>query len=65
MVKAVKENKFLILAIWFCIVAVVQFSLAFWGEDQNFIIRMLGGILFSAGVFLAWREWKKQKRKEV
>ncbi|MCM1266315.1 MAG: hypothetical protein NC302_00310 [Bacteroidales bacterium] len=57
-----KENKFLILTIVFCTVAGVQFSLAFWHDD---VTRILGGILFSVGAVLAWREWKKQKQSEV
>lgn len=56
-----KANRILIAAIWFLAAAVANFGLAFMGNGNNFGIRMLCGILFLVCLFLAWREWNKQR----
>ena len=56
----VKINRLLMAAICLFAGAVANFCLAFIGN--NFVIRILDGIFFSVGAFLALREWNKQKK---
>lgn len=56
-----KANRLLIAGICFFVAATVNFCLAFWGNSNNFGIRIFDGIFFSVGIFLAWKEWNKQK----
>ena len=54
-----KANRLLIAAILFSIAVVAEFWLAFTGNDP--VIRIFDGIVFSVGMFLALRGWKKQR----
>ncbi|MBD5526195.1 MAG: hypothetical protein HDR04_17610 [Lachnospiraceae bacterium] len=54
-----KANRLLIAAMIFLIAVVAEFWLAFIGN--NSVIRILDGIFFSVGMFLALRGWKKQR----
>ncbi|MDE7132829.1 MAG: hypothetical protein K2O65_13695 [Lachnospiraceae bacterium] len=54
-----KENRLLIAAIIFLIAVVAEFWLAFTGNAP--VTRIFDGIVFSVGMFLALRGWKKQR----
>ena len=54
-----KENRLLIAAIIFLIAVVAEFWLAFTGNNP--VTRIFDGIVFSVGMFLALRGWKKQR----
>ena len=55
-----KRNRLVFAGICFFAAAAANFCLAFTGYGGNFGNRIFGGIFFSVGLFLAWREWKKQ-----
>lgn len=60
-----KTKRLWIAGICFFAAAAVNFCLAFMGNGDNFGIRILDGIFFSVGIFLAWREWNRQKQDNV